>query len=407
MDLLPLDGIKVLECATWVAGPAASAWLGDLGAEVVKVEEPGRGDSMRGLIHFFGLPMEMPGGRNALFEIPNRNKKSITIDLRKEKGRQILYKLVPKFDIFLTNILPRAQKRFGIEYETISKINPKIIYVENSIFGTKGPLASAPGFDLLAQARSGVMMVSGAPGMPPVHAIGAVGDAVSAMMCTFGAVVALQARDRHGIGQKVSTSQILALMSVCESFHLGISLLGKGVVPRFGGKEGKNGLYNWYQCKDCKWIALTMQQEPFWPRFCNAVNRPDLEKDPRFEKLYDRLANYEALYEILRDMFASKTSAKWVEILGKGDRLAFSVIQDIPDLPGDPQILANDYIFEYDHPLFGKIKLLSYPVQFEKTPAKPKTWIAPEVGEHTEEILCEMLNYSWDEIIELKDEGVI
>lgn len=242
MNILPLDGIRVVEFAQWIAGPAIGTWLGDLGAEVIKVEEPGRGDATRGLMRYFGLPMDLPGGRNALFEVANRNKKSISLDLHKEEGRHVMHQLVSKSDVFITNTLPDTQVRFGIDYDTLSQCNPRLVWVENTIYGPKGPEATAPGFDEISQARSGIMLNSGAPGMPPVYLASGLGDTMSAMVCVYGTLVGLRVRDQLGIGQKVSASQLLTLMTVGEGFNLGIYLLGKGQVPRFGGAEGANPL---------------------------------------------------------------------------------------------------------------------------------------------------------------------
>jgi len=404
-----LDGIRVLDCSHIIAGPAAGAYLADLGAEVLKIEMPGKGDLMRGFKTLLGVQTGLPHGRQAFVEYFNRNKKSVTIDLHKEEGQQLFYKLIEKSDVFLSNLLPSVLIDFKVDYPTLTKHNSKLIYVSTNVFGLKGPDADAPGFDIITQARSGLMTSGGDEGMPPISATDGVVDTLVGLLCAYGTLAALIARDRLGIGQEVQVSQLGGVIGTIISFLLIQDLLIGARVGRRNPKKLNNPLFNWYKCKDDRWMVFNAvgDRGNWWHTICTAFGILELEHDPRFETEPKRNENAQVLAEILERVILTKSSEEWGTIIrNSGDLFPHSIVQNISDLKNDPQVLANDYIVDLEHPILGKIKFPAHPVNFSRTPATFRS-IAPEVGQHTEEVLIDILGYNWDRIIKLKDEGVI
>lgn len=402
----PLDGITVIDCTVWQQGPIGAMLLGDMGADVIKIEERAGGDPARGMMRMAGaIATKDVGQRNVYFEIANRNKRSITLDLTKDKGRQILYGLVEKSDVFIHNFRTETIPKIGVDYATLSKHNPHLIYAGCSGWGSKGPDKDVPAFDFAALARSGFLELITEPGRQPWFPSAGMGDQMGAITTVMGILAALLARERTGIGQEVNTS-ILGGMSYLLHMTLGFNTM-LGIVPTWVSRERTgNPLYNYYRCGDKRWIAVVViTPDPRWPAFCRAMGLEQLEKDPRFDSMDHRQANCEELIRILDERFATKPSSEWDRILREHD-IIFSVLNKIDEFGKDPQPLANDYLVEYEHPMWGKTKMPGFPVAFSKTPwsiGRP----APELGQHTEEVLTEVLGYDWDAISTLKDEEVI
>lgn len=405
----PLEGIRVIDWTIWQMGPVATAMLADLGATVIHVEnrvsgDPGRAISLR------GTPREIKG-RSAYFEYVNHGKKSITLDLGKEKGREVMYRLVKKSDVFVQNFRQGVPERLKLDYETLCRYNPKIIYAAASGFGPKGPEAAEPSLDAVGLARSGIMyMVDGDPNMPPQPVFGGIADQTGAIMTAYGILVALIARDRLGIGQKVDTSQLgsmVALQGVTVSL---LGILGQAGAPaaaRRARKEEHNPLFNYFPCRDGKWLQLgMMQSDRYWPTVCRALDIAHLEKDPRFENATRRADNCEEINTILDERFRTRSAAEWMDIFKKTGDVICTPVQTIADLFHDPQVLANDYIIDCHHEVLGPVKVVGIPVQLSKTPGVVKCE-APAFGQHTEEVLSEIGGYSWEEIIQLRNEEVI
>jgi len=400
-----LAGIRMLELGVYQNGPAAGYMLGDMGAEVIKIEDRVQGDYGRGTSSLWGLSVEHKGV-NLFYETPNRNKKSITLDLKKEKGREILYRLVEKADVFYTNFGKKTLTKLGCDYETLCKFNSKIIYARTSGYGGRGPEANFRAFDIVAQARSGLMEQTGEAHGPPSTITGAVIDQLGATMLAYGILAALVARERTGIGQEVETSMLgsaihLQAMSVNQACIIGRPF------SRHDRLRARNPLANHYQCADGKWILFSeLQSDRFWTDFCNAIGATELATDPRFATSSARRENFVECIEILDRVFKTKSRNEWMEILReKGGGVVCSEVYSLTDLPGQPQVMENDYIVEYDHPVLGKINLIGFPISFSKTPASIVSK-APEFGEHTEEILLE-LGYAWEDIVTLRNEQVI
>ncbi|MFC2022468.1 CaiB/BaiF CoA transferase family protein, partial [Chloroflexota bacterium] len=277
----PLQGIRVVDMTSWYVAAEAAALLGELGAEVIHVEQPGIGDDSRGLFSFMGVSQVLPDGSSAVFHDHNRKKKSITVDLKKAEGRELIYRLVKKSDVFITNFRSPAVARLGMDYKTLSGINARLVYGRNSAYGEKGPDADAPGFALTAAARSGIMMTSSGGGEEPCFVNAELGDAAGALMLAMGVLGALVERERSGMGQEVVSAQLMALMQL-QRINIATSMLSGQNVPRFQKGKPGNPYYSFYKCKDGRWIALGILRFTDWPKFCKAIGRPDLENNPQF-----------------------------------------------------------------------------------------------------------------------------
>ena len=405
---MALEGIRVLDWTQWQQGPVSTMLLGDMGAEVIKIEERIGGDPGRGMMRVAGaMVVKDLGQRNPYFEIGNRNKRSITLDLKKDRGKEIVYKLVEKSDVFVHNFRSNAVQRLGMDYETLSTYNPRLIYACCSGWGPNGPDRDDPSFDYAAVARSGFMTNITWPGRDPEYPQGGLADQMGAMTTAFGILAALLVRERTGVGQRVDASILGGmsfLMGYSVSFHTmaGLNINGMRVYRKSAG----NPLWNHYKCGDDKWIAVTMvSPDRYWPTFCRAMGLEELEKDPRFDSMDSRSKNCQELIAILDRTFATKSSGEWSKIF-KENGVIFSPLNSIAEFANDPQALVNDYITEFNHPIWGKAKMMGFPVGLTKTPCSIRRE-APEFGQHTEEVLTEILGYTWDDIARLKNEEVM
>lgn len=402
----PLQGINVLEWATWLSGPMAATILGDLGAEVIKIEQTDTGDPLRGLMLYgkWGLA----DGRHALFEAYNRNKRGVVIDLKKEKGREIAYELVKWADVFVHNYPRDTASKLGLDYQTLLQVNPRLIYATASSYGRKGPDKDLRAYDLAGMARSGHMMALSAlgEGEPQSGVIG-IADQIAAFTLSHGILAALLARERLGIAQEIDTS-LLGSMIYLQHYATSYSLFSNRQPPQLQprSKPPLNPLLHWYKCEDDKWIVILMvQPDPYWPDFCRALGISELEKDPKFDSISSRGQNRAELTSIIEGIFATKPREQWIEIL-KHNGIPYCPVNSFLDLPSDPQVVENDYIIEFSHPSLGPVKLTGFPVSFSETPFSVRRE-APTYGQHTEEVLQEVLGLSWEEIGQLKNEGIL
>ncbi|MDD5093167.1 MAG: CoA transferase [Dehalococcoidia bacterium] len=401
---LPLEGFRVLDATTWFQS-VAPRMLGDLGAEVIKIESPITGDPMRGSIT--QTKLEMGGSeRNVMIEHANFNKKCITLDLTKEEGRKILYKLVGKSDVFVHNLRMNAAIRLGVDYATLSTYNPLLIYALGSAWGSNGQNAGRASYDRLALARSGLMSIIGQPDTPPSYINGAIADHMGASMTAFGIVAALLKRERTGQGQEVECSLLGSMMHLL-SMNVDAKLIMGVEVPRHARTSTPNPFWNEYRCKDDKWISLGMlQADRYWPSFCKVTSLEHLEKDQRFENIWARSANAAECIAIMDEVFATKTRAEWLDILGCEGDFVVEPVNTFSDLLEDTQVWANNYIAEFEHPTYGRTQMMVTPIRVGgSTPSIRLP--SPEFGEHTEEVLQNILEYSWEDISRLKEEKVI
>ncbi|MFC2014031.1 CaiB/BaiF CoA transferase family protein [Chloroflexota bacterium] len=400
MDM-PLEGIKVVELSTWIVGPVASTILGECGADVIKVENIEGGDTLRGL-QSSGVNL---GNVRHFWELCNRNKRGIAVNLKHELGRKIIYQLLEKADIFVTNLRLGSLERLSLDYDSVNQLNPQIIYAHASGYGPKGPDRDKPAFDEVAfWARSGIMSILGEPGTPPPPLRGAMGDLPTAALLAGNILLALFVRERTGIGQQVTVSLLSAGMWVA-GWDIQSALSTGQDIPRVSRKTIANPLYNTYQTKDEKWIQFQMvQTDRYWSPLCRALGSEDLENDSRFDSHEKRCANSTLVISILDEVIATKTRDEWVERFD-GHDLVWAPVVTISEVIHDPQVLENEYVVNFDHPILGSLKLPAIPFQLSKTPLKPRS-PAPEMGQHTEEVLLE-IGYDWDDITRFKYEGVI
>lgn len=404
----PLQGIRVVECAGYLSAPTACYMLGDLGAEIIKVEDREKGDPSRGTSAVFGTSMSLASGENILFETANRNKKSMTLDLKKEKGRELLYSLVAKADIFCTNFTQAVIGKLKIDYDTLKKHNPKLVYGLATGYGLDGPESGKRAFDSVAQARSGIMYaLGGEPDTPPAQIGGPVFDQMTGTLLVYGILAALVARDTKGEGQQVEVS-LLGSGIHLQAYNLNTALLRGRQIPRPSRRSLKNPLANHFECADGEWLLLSEPQaDRYWHNFCDALGIEHLEKNDKFADAAKRRENFRELVPMIEDVFRTKPRAEWVRILDeKGGGLAYSPVLRPVDLATDQQALANGYITEIDHPSLGTIKMVGNPVRFGGTPVKVDGY-APEFGQHTEEVLLDVCGLTWEQIEELRDEEVI
>lgn len=402
-----LEGVRVLDWTQFQQGPVSTMLLAELGADVIKIEERTAGDPGRGMMRVAGANLNVPhGDRNAYFEYCNRSKRGITLDLKKKEGQKIIYQLVEKSDVFVQNFIEGVAERLAVDYETLCRYNPKLIYAHSSGWGPEGPNNKEPAFDYTGLARSGIMNIVGEPDMDPQMIQGGLADQTGAIMTAFGVVSALFAREKHGIGQMVDISLLGSMTAGLLGIVLSLNLIsGVPSMKSYRSKTG-NPLWNHYKCKDGKWIAIAcIQADKQWPSFCRALNLGDLEQDSRFKDMEARTENSEAFIAILDQAFVSRPSEEWMQrFIEEG--VVHAKVNDISDLVEDPQMLANDYITEWEHPEWGKVKWTGFPINFSETPMAIRRE-APAFGQHTEEILIDVLGYSWEDIIKLQDNEVI
>ena len=398
----PLDGIKVVEISMFQQGPVAGMRLGDLGANVIKVESKG-GDPGRRFMKIIGAMTGLKG-RNYYFEHNNRNKRSIVLDLKSEGGMEIFLKLIDTADVFLNNMSISAPIRLGIGPETLMDKNPRLIYAHASGWGRKGPDANEYSFDYTGIARSGLMMSCGERGAPPTQILPGIGDELGALMCAWAITAALYAREKTGKGQVVDTSLMGSIIAALGFILAAPAILGQEF-PRERRAEAGNPVYNHYRCKDDKWLAIAhLDPDRYWPNICKALDVKELEHDPRFNTIRARGENARELVSILDQRFATKTRDEWSEILKK-EGCIFTPILTPSEVTNDPQALANSYFTYLDDPEWGKTKMVGFPWDFSDTPASIQRK-APGFGQHTDEILLD-LGYSRDRIEEFRKEGLV
>jgi len=390
---LPLEGIKVVDFTQFQQGTVCTEMLSDWGADVIKVEprltgEPGRGGNPWG-------PEKVP----VYFEAYNRNKKSITVDLKKEKGKEIIYKLVKTADIFAQNFRPGVCERLGFGYQKLSEINPGLIYLSGSGFGLMGPMKNRPGFDSVGQAMGGIMSVTGPPGSPDQTIGAGIGDQTGGYLLSWGALLALIDRQRTGKGQEVDVSLIGSVVNLQGATMLANPLTGhiptksRGRITTtifacsFMGSDGKS------------FIIQTVGKEKRDKVFKIA----GLDKDTRFDTREKRQKNKEEMIDAFQEVFSTKPRDEWLQILVEAD-VVCAPVYNHAEVSADPQVIANEYIVEINHPTQGPIRVLGNPIHLGHH--KARIGVAPLLGQHTDAILKEA-GYTDEEITSLKAEEVV
>ncbi|PWA09217.1 formyl-CoA transferase [Pueribacillus theae] len=391
----PLEGIKVLELARTLAGPVTGQLLGDLGADVIKVEQPNIGDESRRF-----SPPDWDG-ESCYFLSSNRNKRSITVDLKSEKGKKIIYELVKKSDVLIENFRTGAQEKLGIDYETLKKINPRLVYVSISGFGRTGPEKYRAGYDLLLQAYSGLMSTTGEKGKP-YKAGPSVVDMSTGILGALGAMAALMAREKTGEGQYVDCSLLDGQVMMLNHLATGYFATGKSAEPM---GQGHHTIvpYQVFKAKD-KDVVIAAANDSLWQKMCQALGWEDLLEIEEYKTNKQRVANREKLVPILSERIEQLISD---EVCGKLDDVGVPCgpINTVGEVVTSPQAVARGMMAEIDHPTIKGLKTPAFPIKLSDTPASVRHY-PPRLGEHTEEVLSE-LGLQKDEISKLNEEGII
>ncbi|MFC1940638.1 CaiB/BaiF CoA transferase family protein [Chloroflexota bacterium] len=399
-----LEGVKVVQTASTIAGPMTGRLLAGLGADVIWVENSLRGDRDR------GSAGAKRAGRAIISDIDyrgenlHRNKRSVTIDLSREEGRKIIYKLLEKADVYLSNFRPREFKKFKLDYETLRQLNPKLICANLYGYGKNGPDKDLPITEFTGYfARTGILHVLQMPGSQPIHNPVGMGDHIAGLALAYGIMAALFMRERTGRGQEVDVSLLSAGLFTLSFDIAGALVTGQDRKP-VKRKNITNPLHNSYQTKDGRWLCLSLAApDAQWPRLCKAIQREDLEHDPRFASAKLKLENHSALFSILDEVFRSKTLDEWRTRLNKAD-IGWAPVMNLPEVLADPQVRENDMFISYDHPDYGRIEVVSNPVKFGEYQESIRP--APKLGQHTEEVLLEH-GYARENIAEFRRLGVI
>ena len=395
-----LDGIKVLEVGSWIAGPAAATIMSDFGAEVIKVEPPGAGDPYRQMPRLPGMPLSE---HNYSWLLDSRNKKSLALDVTKPEGRDVLLRLAAQTDVFLTNFPPALLARLRLAWEDLSAVNPRLIYALLTAYGEVGEEATKPGFDVNAWwARSGLMDLVRPAGAQPTSSMPGMGDHPTAV-ALFGAIaLGLYQRERTGRGAKVSTS-LMANGAWANSVLIQALLCGATFVERPPREQALNALVNLYQCRDGRWFVLTLlTEEKDWERFARGIGRADLIADARFATMAARHANSPALVKILDGVFGEKDWGQWEATLEASD-IPFEAVARLQDLRDDRQMAATGTVAPLEGARIPGLPTVMSPIQVADQ--LPPTR-APDLGEHTDEVL-RAAGYDEAAIRRLRDLGVI
>ena len=355
-DLLPgpLEGIRVVEYAIWHAGPGASAILGDMGAEVIKIEtfegDPERLQKGLGAVRY---TLSHDSDWSFLFEFSNRNKKGLCLDINTSEGRGVFNRLIESADVFLTNLRKSTIPKIGVDYQTLSKVNPKLIHASVSGFGQEGPMSDVGAFDPMGQAVSGMLFLTGPD--EPVLLQSVVLDQMTSIAASHAIITALFYRERHGIGQEVHVSLYSAALWLTHANLLATSILKSSpIVP---WERSKNPpLRNCFKCKDGKWIMGTNHpEERYWPKFCELTGKPEFINDPRYADVDSRLKNSAELVSVFDVIFQTETRDEWIQLF-RDNGFMFAPVQSIEEVLCDPQALENNYVVDFDHPTLGPIK---------------------------------------------------
>jgi crotonobetainyl-CoA:carnitine CoA-transferase CaiB-like acyl-CoA transferase len=378
---LPLQGVRVLDVSQVMAGPFCSMLLGDMGADVIKIEPPDGGDQTRRAMGF-----KLKGNDSLGFFNLNRNKRSFALNLKGQAARDVFYRLTETADILIENYRPGVTKRLGIDYETLAKVNPRLIYASISGFGQTGPWSQRPGFDLIAQAMAGVMSITGQPGGPPTKSGVPVSDIGCALFALYGILAAYIGREKTGRGQYVDASLFEA--AIAFSIWDISEYWGTGNVPTPLGTANRfSAPYQAVRAKDA-FFVMGANSNRLWQTLCEVLERPDLSSDARFKTIADRLLNRVALIAELEKSFAERSAADWIDILLAAGIPAGPILNYAEALASD-HAKAREAVMEFTHPVEGKVKSIGFPVKLSETKQRVRL-PPPLLGEHNDAILAEL-----------------
>ena len=394
----PLASLRIVDLSRIVAGPLATQIFGDYGAEIIKIEQPGLGDDSRQW-----APPVAPDDSPTYFFSVNRNKKSVTLNLKHPRGKEILRVLVRRSDIVVENFKPGTMEDLGLGYDTLRHDNPRLIYCSISGFGTSGPKREWAGYDAIMQGVTGLMSITGEPDGPPVKVGVALIDEITALYAHGAILAALYHREKSGFGQKVECSLlesgVASLMNAATAY-----LIAGEVQGRWGSAHPSLVPYQAFKAKD-DYLMVGAGNERLWRKFCEVVGTPEWAEDPRFDSNAKRVERRDELVKMIEECLQAKTRDEWVELFGAAG-LPTGPINSVADVFQDPQVLHREMVQEVAHPTAGKVKLLGIPVKFSLTPGAI-TDPPPLLGQHTEEVLRRLLGLNTAEVARLRQDGII
>jgi len=394
---LPLSGIRVLDLSRILAGPWCTMMLGDLGAEIIKVERPGAGDDTR----TWGPPFAE--GESAYYLCCNRNKKSITIDLKKQGGVELIKEFAKTSDVLVENFTPGLMKRFGLDYETLREINPRLVYCSITAYGQDGPYSDRPGYDMVLSAVGGLMWITGPQDGEPCKVGVAITDVLTGVHAQGAITAALLWRERSGRGQYIDCSLLDAQASALANIASNYLVAGKEAT-RWGTAHESIIPYQVFNAKD-RPIAIAVANQKLWGIFCTVVGHEEWTDDPRFASNPKRVENRDALLPLIADVMTEQTCDEWMDLFVKAS-IPCGPVNNMEHLFADPQIRHRNMVAEIEHPTIGTLRLGGVPIKYSET--QPSVHLPPPLlGQHTDEILADVLQYSPDRIDALKQESVI
>jgi formyl-CoA transferase len=395
--MFPLSDLLVIDLSRVLAGPYCTMMLADLGARVIKVEQPGSGDDTRA----WGPPFL--AGESAYYLSVNRNKEGITLNLKSERGRELLRELLEQADVVVENFKLGTMEAWGLGWEILHEFNPRLIYCNISGYGVDGPEAGKPGYDFIIQAEAGLMSITGPLDGPPMKVGVAISDITAGMFAASGILAALHARQRTGSGQRVDVSLLEA--QVAWLANVGEGYLVSGQPPkRYGNAHAAIVPYEVFRASD-DYFALGVGNDAQFRKLCQVIARPSLAEEPRFATNPARVENRIEIIPLLQAEFDKQTAAYWLEKLTDAG-IPSGRIKSIDQVLTDPQVLHRQMVVEAPHPKAGKVKLLGVPYKFSETPAEVRA-APPLLGQHTQQVLTEMLNMNVADIASLQSAGVV
>ena len=394
----PLNGIKVLSFCRALAGPFTTMILGDMGAEIIKIESPDKGDPAR----YSGNKI---AGVSAYFLSLNRGKKSITLDLKSERSRKLIHSLIETSDVLVENFRPGVMKRLGFDYDTVKKINARLVYASVSGFGQTGPYSQKPAYDMVAQAMGGVISITGCedPGAPPVRVGYSIGDIAAGMFTATGILAALVERGKSNLGQWVDVSMLDSQVALCENAV--VRYTTTGVIPKpQGSRHPLFTPFQVYNTQD-KPIAVLANSEKLWINFCRAAEKEEWLSDQRYNPVDHRIENYKQFDSDMTALMRTRSYNEWVDRFEEHEAM-YAPVNNIEDVVNDPQVKSREMVIELVHAKAGAHRVVNTPIKFSRTPSKIEK-AAPELGADTYDILSRRLGLSDKEINEFALKNVI
>ncbi|MBN1520238.1 MAG: CoA transferase [Spirochaetales bacterium] len=393
----PLEGIRVLDLTRVLAGPFCTMTLSDLGAEIIKIEVPGTGDDSRSFGPF-------KNGQSLYFLNINRGKKSVAIDLKTQDGKALLLELAKQCDVLVENYRPGTMEKLGLGWDVLKKANPRLVYAAVSGFGHTGPDSGRPAYDILVQARGGVMSITGWPDTPPTRVGLSMGDIMAASFATSGILAALYQRAASGKGQKVDVAMLDCQLAILENALVRYQVDGKPPEP-IGTRHPTITPFQAFHASD-GWFVVGVGNDALWKSFCGAIQRPDLLADQRFATNADRTKHYDDLIPELERVFEHRPMDEWLDILERAG-VPSAPVNTVDRVMKDPQLAARSMFVTVDDPAAGRVTIPGNPIKMENIPESPTRPVPPRIGQHTADVLASVLGLDNARIAELKASGAI